>query len=459
MSEHVSTRSRRTAALAVTAAVGLVPVGLVAVRPPAAATPETSVAAVLATPSYTASWIAIRTGASAGVGLYTASGATGATQTLASASNCTMNQGSAAGRYVTFSGTTTSTFTESLASFASGSIGVKEKKSGVSCYQVNSPAEKLRMTLGAGLAATLGYEAVASSAYLDVELKQNAQILATLTRGSQTHYFALYSGSTVSNPVPDGLSPGQLPASHKTVCSNSADSGADSGVNDNCRWPISAPSWTGPDDGILFDTMTLTALNGSFSLEGGSDGSVLPEAPLSTPDASIIEVVDGVLDCGASTRTIAAAGDSPQVTVTRLDNADGSTCVAVPYHLGADPFAAQFVKPLDSQTAAQFVWDVGWSETPAPGTTALGDVVIDYEYPAPGQESVTLGWCPADGYALSGAFVGYSGFPPSADQEPDLPGTQFACVVSRQAQPVRGSSRISVQDRVYVYGDAKLSYN
>lgn len=459
MSEHVSTRSRLTVVLAATAAVGLVPVGLAAVRPPLATPPETSVAATLATPSYTASWIAISTGGSPGVGLFSAAGPVGATQSLAPAADCTMDQGPAAGRYVTFSGTTTSRFTESLASFASGSIGVREKKSGVSCYQVNSSAEKLRISLGDGLASTLGYAALASSAYLDVELKQNAQILATLTRGSQTHYFALYSGSTIANPVPEGLSPGQLPATHKTVCSNAADSGADSGVNDNCRWPISAPSWTGSDDGILFDTMTLTALNGSFSLEGGADGSALPQAPHSTPDASIIEVVDGALDCGASTRTIPAAGDSPQVSVTRLDNADGSACVAVPYHLGSDPFAAQFVKPLDSQTAAQFVWDVVWSESPTPGSTALGDVVIDYEYPEPGQESVTLGWCPADGYALSGAFVGYTGAPPGADQEPDLPGTQFACVISRQAQPVKGSSRISVKDRVYVYGDAKLSYN
>ena len=79
---------------------------------------------------------------------------------------------------MTFTGTlggVGGTFSESLASYENGSIGVKEKKSGVSCSRVDAPVEVLDLKLGKGLPAGT----VASAAFLDLEMKQSARILAT----------------------------------------------------------------------------------------------------------------------------------------------------------------------------------------------------------------------------------------------------------------------------------------
>ena len=47
--------------------------------------------------------------------------------------------------------------------------------------------------------------------------------------------------------------------------------------------------------------------------------------------------------------------------VHRLNNVGGAPCTEVPYFLG-NVFAvrAQFLKPLDTQTGAQFVWELMW---------------------------------------------------------------------------------------------------
>lgn len=458
----MSTRSRAVQVVAATTAVGVLPVALAVLhlpRPDAATTlsPAASAAAV-GTASSSTRWVALDTGTSPSITLNGPGGRTGAAQTLAQAADCGMDQGAAPSRYLSFSGSTGKSYSESLASFASGSIGVKEKKSGVSCYQVGSPSESLRVSLGAALRSALGPDVVASAASLDVELKQGAQIMATAKlKGAVTGVFELRSGSSIIAPAP---LPGGVTATAVTNCTSSADSGPDAGVGDNCRWPVSTPSWLGADDGIVFDELTLTAVSGSFSLEGGGDGQVDPQSPLSTPNASIVQVADGVLDCGASTRTIAASADAPQVSVYRLGNADASSCVPVPYSLDTAPAYAQFLKPLDSQTTAQFLWDLTWRFPETAGTTALPDLKVDYEYPTPGT-TVTLGWCPNPTFDDTGRFAGYpaGSITAAMDQEPDLAGTQFACVVSRSARPVDGDpDTVSSHDVVYVYGDAGMRY-
>jgi len=467
MSSFDTPRPRLGVAFAAAAAVGLLSVGLTAVHlpPPAGAGAEPATE-LSPPPPYSSTWIAIDTKASA-ITLNDSTGTVGAAQTLAEAADCGVNQGAAGSRYLTLEGSTNAgaknpTYGTDLASYSGGSLGVKEKKSGTSCSLVDASAEALRLTLGSQLAAELGGAAIASSAYLDVELKQNAQILATLTTPSGgTEYFELRSGSTVDTPVSTGVT---VPAGHVTVCNMPADSGPDSGVNDHCRWPISAPSWGTPsDDGILFTSMTLRAVNGSFSLDGGSDGSVLPEAPLSTPTASIIELVDGTLDCRQATRTILADGDAPKVFVSRLDNADGSPCSVVPYSLSTQPGLARFLKPLDTQTTAQFIWDITWAlpqrEASMQPTTALQDLKIDYET---GEPYVTLAWCPASGYAANGTFIGYTqapdgSWPDGVTDQSALDNMQFACVISRDAQPLSGS-KVRSHDRAYVLGDAGMRY-
>ena len=451
MHAHRSTTAKTVATIA---AVGLIPFGLAVVNIlPTAGPPSTTQAAdTVGTPAYAPAWVAIQTGTASSITLNNASGQVGAAQTLAPGADCGIVQGAAASRFLTIEGTTRTNFTEGMASYQSGSIGVKEKKSGTSCYQVNAATtEQLRLRLGPQVAGLVGSTAVASSAYLDLELKQSARIVATLSlAGVAQASYELQSGATIGLPPLTNTTP--------FTCNNPADSGPDSGVNDNCRWPVSTPSWTGGDDGIFFDTITLKAVNGAFSLEGGGDGAVLPQSPTSTPNASVIEIVEGTLDCGGQTRTEQASGDEPQVTVRRLDNVGGTTCAAVPYSLANAPLSAQFLKPLDSQTTAQFVWDLLWQFPQQAGSTALPELKIDYEVPTPGT-TVTLGWCPDPTYGSAGQFLGYSGgLPASAtDQEPDLAGVQFACVISRDAKSLDGNPDVTgSHDRVYVYGDARL---
>jgi hypothetical protein len=489
MSSFDTPRPRLGVAFAAAAAVGLLSVGLTAVHlpPPAGAGAEPATE-LSPPPPYSSTWIAIDTKASA-ITLNDSTGTVGAAQTLAEAADCGVNQGAAGSRYLTLEGSTNAgaknpTYGTDLASYSGGSLGVKEKKSGTSCSMVDASAEALRLTLGSKLAAELGVVAIASSAYLDVELKQDAQILATLTTPSGgTEYFELRSGSTVDTPVSTGVT---VPAGHVTVCNMPADSGPDSGVNDHCRWPISAPSWGTPsDDGILFTSMTLRAFNGSFSLDGGADGSVLPKAfpgMSNETDASVIEIVDGTLGCGTDdnkTRVILADGSAPQSQITRLGNADGSSCVAVPYSMGTAPQEATFHKPLDLQTYAQFVWHLTWHVDPTffdAGKTALPELKMDWEvYDENGDPvkdengdpvAITpLGWCPSSGWS-GGAFVGYpestwadAGITDKVD-DAYLPGTQFACVISRDAEPGQGTTptKVTVKDDVYLIGDARPFY-
>ena len=246
-----------------------------------------------------------------------------------------------------------------VASFASDSLGVAEKKSGTSCSQVGLPGEALTLDLNpANVKGSLG-GLVATSAVLDVELKQGAQILAVLQRGTQVAYRELRSGTSVTAPK---ARPAGYPAAASTevsVCNNIADSGPDAGVLDNCRWAISNPSWQPTDDGVSFDKITLIVLNGAFSVEGGGDGIVTtwsmssgssdqpPTGTVQPGRSSFFELADapdGILTCDGVTVTRDAVGTSPEVTVRRLDNVNGA-CVAIPYRLTSQPLGAQFLNP------------------------------------------------------------------------------------------------------------------
>ena len=86
----------------------------------------------------------------------------------------------------------------------------------------------------------LGTDAVATSAYLDVELKGGVRILATATlRDQPAGTWELQSGSEAALARTHAHARRSSPRA-----TSSPDSGADSNVSDNCRWPISTPSWT-----------------------------------------------------------------------------------------------------------------------------------------------------------------------------------------------------------------------
>jgi hypothetical protein len=461
--DHPSDARRGSAvkALGAVLAVGLVPLALVAAPlalPTSQGATTAQGATVPAAGGFTATrqWLAVQTGTTSSITLNTAAGQQGAAQTLASAAGCGVNLGPVASQLLTLRGSTGAGFDPLLASYASGSIGVKEKKTGTSCYQVSAPNESLELGLGAGLRTALGADVLASSAYLDVELKGSARILATARQGTTVvASFELQSGASV------GLQ--QVASTTPFVCTGRADSGPDSGASDNCRWPISTPSWLGADDGVYFETLTLTALVGSFSVEGGADGSIQPAAPLSTPSASILEVAPDTVGCGGSTGTSLAVGARPEVTIHRLDNVGPTPCSSVPYELSTADGSARFLKPLDLQPTAQFVWDVTSLFPSTTPTTVLPDIRIDYETPdaAGASPLVKLGWCPdANAVDDPALFPGYTVAQVAAlpDQD-DFIGTQFACVISRTAKAVSGDpDQVSVRDLVYVYGDAKMQF-
>lgn len=461
MHEHRSSTAKAVAAIA---AVGLIPFALnFGGTLPAADTPTTVQPASISTPPYVANWIAIETGSTSRVTLNGPTGVVG-TQPLAPAANCGVNLGSSP-QLITLQGSTGGTPQASLASYLSGSIGVKEKKSGTSCYQVNAvTTESLTIALGTGVASALGADAVATSAYLDVELKGGVRILATATlKGQPAGKWELQSGSERSAPVTSGAV--------EFECNPSADSGADSNISDNCRWPIGGPSWLG-DDGKVFDTLTLEAKAGSFSIEGGADGAVLPAAQNGTPNASIIEIAADTLGCNASTpvepgsAATTSAAATPSVSVYRLQNADGPGCDLIPYALENGPNLARFLKSLDSETSAQFIWDIRGPVTkvpaasPEPHTTDI-PITINYDTPDVDGNSpdVTLGWCPNPTYRTDGRFAGYTELQIAAlgEDQDDYIGIQYACLISRSSQAIAGTTNtLQVNDLVYVYGDATM---
>lgn len=410
--------------------------------------------AVAPAPVYTAAGVlSISTGTTNEVALDTdLDGVAEASQALHEGPQCALSTDESLLRFDGNVGTSTT----DKASFASGSLGVAEKKSGTSCSDVDADtAERLELTLNpTGVRGGFG-PLLASSAYLDVDLKQSARILATATLGGTTvGYFELQSGSTIGTtaPLPGAVTPDAI-----FPCNDAADSGPDSGPNDNCRWPISAPSWLGPDDGMVFDSLTLQAITGSFALEGGADGIVTPQPPAPLPQtASFFELTqesDGILDCDQTTAAIPGTDTAPGVVVTRLQNADpAQPCVLVPYTLRNGPRSAQFLKPLDSQESAQFVITLTWT-LPATDPLPVPVTYVNYEQGGP---DIALAWCP-DPLFSGDTLAGIASPATAPDQEPALTGTQFSCLGTQSARVVNGDpDTVIVTEQVYAYGDIFL---
>lgn len=381
------------------------------------------------------------------------------TQALTEAADCLLGTDESLLAIDGFVGTSTT----DLASFRYNSIGVAEKKTGTSCYQAAAPAEKLILKLNpANVRGDLG-PLLASSAFLDMELKGGAQVLATAKRDGQVvGYYELRSGTSVKYPV---ALPGGVTATAVHNCTTSSDSGPDSGDCDNCRWPISTPTWLGADDAIYFDTLELQAVKGTFSLEGGSDygsRSKLPVLPANYPATNtifeLVTVADGVVACDASTPTLDGTETKPTVTVRRLDNADpAETCAGVPFTLTNLDSAARFLKPSNTQGTAQFVFDLVWTVPLA--AMPLPVTEVDFETADP-RTGIPLGWCPDPVYETGGTLVGISdplNNAAAVDMDDVLAGKQFACVGTQSAQVVAGDpDTVTVTEQVYVLGDVYL---
>jgi hypothetical protein len=244
------------------------------------------------------------------------------------------------------------------------SLGVKAGNDGTGtpCGRVDGLSQALSLSLGGPLAGNL-----IEFAELDIEGKFGVTVLAEA-----------YQGSNLVGTDRLDTGPG-------------SDSGPDSGDGDNFRWRPFEPS-------VPFDRLVLSVDDstpgGSFSLEGGADGTT-PEpgglgAALGTSDSVFQLGFTGVLDCGQTAPTVGGDG-TPAATLTRGQN-DG--CQTIPYLLRTDKNgAAQSVllqKLLGDQADANFTMTIVWE--PEPAENPLPPTTIDYDGPGPNPPAPVV-WC------------------------------------------------------------------
>jgi hypothetical protein len=349
-----------------------------------------------------------------------------------------------------------------------GSIGVAEKSasSAQSCGEVNSTGGE-RLTIGLG-------SKVATTALLDVEVKQNAVILATAKRnGTTVAYFELQSGGSVtadgSSRVSASLTPADVP--HTVwACNLSADSGSDSKANDNCGWLISA----------IFDSVQLDAITGSFSVEGGGDGPV-PGSRTGTGQIETVSYFTLGVPCTSANSTIQISGSTFATdgsTYTRYtSNADGTECLALPTTLSRQTDGDLELTKPSGQPAMQGVVTGQWLSDPE--TEAINTTEVNFVAGAPEANWVPMPWCPSALYDAAGnprALTGISPIPDTAagqlttlgledqdfsvydpaHQDADNDLFQYACILGRSTSYVVSSQQFKTTDAIFLLGDVLM---
>jgi hypothetical protein len=245
------------------------------------------------------------------------------------------------------------------AGFFDNSIGVgsRSEGNGQPCGRID-PAQTLTVNLGTALVGK-----VIDYAEIDLEGKFGAEVMV---RG----YFVKASDPT--HPV-------LMKEEHYPT--SGPDSSPDSGDLDNFRIRFPKTGRTAVNQ-LVFSIVGTT---GAASLEGGADGTAPCDGAdelsagcadfslgqtLGTTDSLFhLTEVDGVLDCGAN-NTATQTTDGITTTIVRQGNADGSTCVPIPFNQASSQQLADctvsarqciFLQKdlLDQQ--AQFLWTVTWA--------------------------------------------------------------------------------------------------
>lgn len=296
-----------------------------------------------------------------------------------------------------------------------GTGGRGSEGSGQPCGRVD-PGQTLSMSLGSGLDGTL-------IDFAEIDLEAKFGVTMRIERW--------LNGTLVGFEEHD---PSEL-----------NDDGPDSGDGDNFR--IRVPE-TGTD---LFDRIVLKPVGstGALSFEGGADGTAplpggLAATELDGTTDSVFHLIeaDGVLDCGDSV-TEDPSG-APATTITRGDNADGTTCELIAYSVDTRIEEGQqfvtFKKDLASQPQATFTSTTTWvleqAEMPVPPTQ------ISY---LDDEGFHDMKWCLADG---------------DNDGNPDLPprnegfeGTEFWCITSQSSDLDETTGKIVVTETDFGIGD------
>ena len=285
---------------------------------------------------------------------------------------------------------------------------------GTSCGRVDSD-QSLTLSLAGSLQGK-----VITAAQLDVEGKFNVVVQADLFRAGQ-YVDTIY----LSDP-------------------DFSDNGPDAGARDNTRWEIATDFDAETSIPEPFDTMVLTPKDrvGSFSLEGGADGTpaadpLLEGAPAGTLD-SLFEIstyYGDQLDCDEQ---ITTSGEGITFTITRVDIGD---CTAdVPYNVTFSRSGTEQTATLEKDEAivdaqaAEFLVDIVWA--PEPAVTPIPATRITL----PGGTETEVAWC-NPGPSLSGSF-------------PWCLTGQSAEIYGSQTAP---SNQMQVTDHFYGYKDPAFS--
>jgi hypothetical protein len=323
------------------------------------------------------------------------------------------------------------------AGLVSGSIGVRSTAPGASegkgepCGRIDGLQQAIKVDL-LGATAT-GFE-------LDVEAKFDADLEVVLT-------------------PPNGQS---VTGTFVTSTDNGSDNGPDSGDGDN--FLVTSSALEPPAAAKAFPISSFTvqparSSGGAVSLEGGSDYTTpTDDGPWGFALGKTVTIIEvgalgtGVLDCGDVDSSVDG------VVLTRLaTNADGSSCIAIPYSLSRDRDVITFAKDLlTGQEAAQFTLQVTWEPevAPSPYSVTTG-TQINYGQGA-GEED--LEWCVGgvDGVIDPEALD----LPAGVDADSDAPGQQGWCVVSQQNAiygPDGGEQTIEVVETFYGVGDPRFN--
>ena len=286
------------------------------------------------------------------------------------------------------------------------SLGVKAKGDGTGtpCGRVDGTSQALTLGLVGSSGTTLAGKLI-ETAELDIEGKFGVTVRGRALRKGQE----IWTGSLPTGP--------------------DSDSGPDSVDGDNFRWLIDPP---GPFDELVLSVDPSTP-GGSFSLEGGADGTDPGPlgARLHTSDSVFqLTEITGVIDCGETAPPV-GGGSTPEATLSRGQN---PSCTPLPYLLRTDPDNSVLLqKDASSQPGANFFLDIVWEPEdavlPVPATT------IDYDGDGPNPPQ-TVQWC-----------LGTSA-------NPVLPADQKWCLANQSTELV-SDTQMQVSERYYGAGDPR----
>lgn len=302
--------------------------------------------------------------------------------------------------------------------FADG-LGVKgsgEKGgNGQPCGQANGVDEGLVLKLAGSLA---GLEI--DLAELDIEGKFNVMVDFDLYR----------DGAMVASGA--SLGTGDL-----------SDSGPDSGDGDNYRHDPTE----GLADDVTFDEVRMTVSpstpSGAFSLEGGADGTAPGSLGFAGSAFRLVEVFDGVIDCGESTLTAGDGASTPEATFTRADDdaKNEDPCSAlIGYNLDSTIGSADQKVLFEFQTEEAPHWfgTITWVPEPAVVPVPATDLDLDLDGNADG----VLDWC--DGFS---GVDGATGNP-----LPIMPSGESWCLID-QSSTLLGDGTMQVVQTIYGESD------